>query len=227
MYSFRDRKLNIAILISASWHFVFMFTVAPVFISRDVKKNTTTIAFLGAILEKVAVVPEKALSLDKTSLMYKLKQAGEFNIERAGNTLASPVLSAKVSDVEANKEEIALPIEKSAVINVSSRKKDRLFIDLKGNMFAGEAKNRLVLYKPKLSKVYLFRYDFNSGYTVTVKFDISKDGFTERPECVLSSGSFVIDQAAIRYIRRWQFCPYYDETGASREALIRLNFSAL
>lgn len=227
MSLFKDRNLNIAILISASWHLLFMFAVTPVLISGNIKKNTTGISFLGSILEKVAVVPEKSFNLDKASFMHKLKQVGEIKSEPANSTLTPPEISGKVSGTELEKEIFMFSAEKGVVVNVYFKKKDKPLIDLKNSILTGEARNRLLLYRPELSKASTFPSDFNSDYTVGIKFNISEHGFVERPECILSSGSLVVDQAAIRYVRRWQFYPYDEEADERPEVTIRLNFNAL
>lgn len=227
MLLFKDRILNIALLISASWHAVFMFTVAPVLISGDIKKNATVIASLGAILEKVAVIQEKALDLDQTSFVRKLRQSDAIESVPARNALAQPEILDKAVDVSIEKETFVFFEEKGNVITLYSKKKDRRLLDFKNSMLRGEARNRMVLYRPRLPRPLVLPADFNSDYSAAIKFRISKEGFVERPECVLSSGSFTIDQTAIRYIRQWQFYPYHDETGAGQEASIRLNFNPL
>lgn len=227
MLLFKDRILNIAILVSASCHLVFMFTVTPVFVSGDFKKNNTAIAFLGAILEKVAAVPEKVLSPDRTSFIHRLKHANYADSAPGRTALAPPEISDKVSGAEVDKEEFMSSIDRGVMVSAHPRGKGRSLFGVKKSILEGEAKNRLVLYRPDLSRQPLFQSDFNSDYTVGVKFMISKDGLVETPERILSSGSFVVDQAAIRYIRRWQFYPYDDQAGRGQEALIRLNFSPL
>ncbi|MBU0759998.1 MAG: energy transducer TonB [Candidatus Omnitrophica bacterium] len=221
MLLLKDRYLNIAILVSASCHLVFMLMVTPVFISQDFKKNNTAIAFLGAILEKIVVVPDRA------SFIHKLKRVNYEEVDPVRTSLAAPEISGKVSGGEADKDDFAPSMDKGVAASTHSREKNRPLFSVKKNILEGEAKNRLVLYRPDLARQPVFRSDFNSDYTVGVKFIITKDGLVQNPECVLSSGSFVVDQAAIRYIRRWQFCPYYDERGAGQEALIHLNFNPL
>lgn len=227
MSFFKDRILNIAILISASCHLVFMFAFAPVFVSAGFKKNDTAIAFLGAILEKIAVVPDRVFSLDRSSFIHKLKRVNYEEAAPVRAALAAPEISAMVSGGEIDKDDFVPSMDKGVAASTHSREKDRPLFSVKKNILEGEAKNRLVLYRPDLTRQPVFGSDFNSDYTVGVKFIITKDGLVQNPECVLSSGSFVMDQAAIRYIRRWQFCPYYDERRAGQEALIRLNFNPL
>ena len=53
MTLFKDRVLNIAILVSALWHFVFIFSIKPVLPTGHILEHNTSIAFLGDILDSI------------------------------------------------------------------------------------------------------------------------------------------------------------------------------
>ena len=224
---FKDRNLNIALLVSVSWHLAFMFTVVPVFVSGDFKENSTAISFLGSILERVTVIPERPLTQGRGSFMRKLKHGNAADSKAVGDNLVLPEIEGKASGFTAEKESFVFFMEKTAMISSYSREKGTLLAGFKNSILSGEARNRLVLYRPSLPSPYELPSDFNSDYSIGIKFHISREGFVERPELVFSSGSFVIDRAAVRYIRQWQFYPYYGEDASGQGSVIRLNFNAL
>ena len=85
----------------------------------------------------------------------------------------------------------------------------------------GQARDRIIIYKPDLDKVTVLPSDFNSGFSANIKFRISKDGFVKYAECTTSSGNSEIDQLAIRYVRRWQFVPNLED---DQEGIVRVSF---
>jgi len=221
---FRDRNLNIAILLSASWHLICVFLVAPVHVSGNIRENSTRISFLGSILQKVAAVPEKPFSLDRVSLMQKIERArdadpGQLSLTRPENT-------SVVQRVESDKEGFVSFGDRHETIAFKAhyKKGKRPRIKFKDAAISGKAKNRVVLYKPDLPKVSFFTSYFSSNYNVGIRFEISRHGFVQRPECTVSSGSSEIDQMAIRYIRRWQFVPHGEGLEGGQEGAVRVSF---
>ena len=61
MILFKDRGLNIAILVSVLWHFLLIISVNPVFKTGHIMERDTSISFLGSILERVVLGEEKPL----------------------------------------------------------------------------------------------------------------------------------------------------------------------
>lgn len=221
MRLFRDRNLNIAILISASWHIICMFSITPILISGDIRENTTAISFLGSILEKVTAVRERPFSLDRVSMTQMIERTRD--IASGELSLTQPEASSKALSIKPDKEKIIFSESKykAEIPRTHYKSEERPRIRFKDVLVAGEALNRMVLYKPDLPKAFVFPSSFSSDYNVSIKFKISRYGFVENPECVISSGSSDIDQMAIRHIRRWQFVPQ-DEEG--QEGIIRISF---
>ena len=215
---FRDRDLNIAILVSVIWHFIWILLVTPVLMNGNAKMNATNISFLGSILENIVTIPEKPMELDKTSFMEKIERikdmiSGELN-------LGQPEAISKYNTAASDKEEFISSAKKDgpSILDLWRKKsRGRQAIEFKDVLIAGEARNRMVLYKPELPKSAIMLSDFESGYNVVVGFRISRHGFVENPECIVSSGSSEIDELSLRYIRRWQFVPH-DATPAGCRA---------
>jgi TonB family protein len=100
-------------------------------------------------------------------------------------------------------------------------KKETTKVDLSDFFIKGDAKDRIIMYKPDLDKVIEMPSDFNSDFSASVGFRISEDGFVKYAECVVSSGFPEIDQAAIRYVRKWQFVPNPKD---DQEGIVRVSF---
>ena len=225
MRLFKDRSLNIAMLVSMSWHLICIFLVAPILISGHIRDNSATVSFLGSILERVAPVPDKPFSLDKLYLMQKIERmsihSGEF-------TLPSPEPIPKVFSAKPDKAKVIFSGDryKQESFKMHYKKKQPLRIKFKNVLVSGEARNRELLYKPDLSNISIFPSCFSSDYNVDLRFKVSRDGFIESPECIVSSGSPEIDQMAVRYIRRWQFVPQDEGLKETQEGIVRVDFSS-
>lgn len=204
----KDRNLHIAILLSAACHLFFMFSVKPVFSVCHITRHNTSIAFLGGILERVMPGKEKPFTPGYISFennIDELKPDGPGFINK-----------------QPEKEEFLRPLADTGYSNLNIyRKSDIARINFSDLFIKGPAKDRIVIYKPDLDKALVLPSDFNSDFSANVKFRISKYGFVKYAECVISSGFSEIDQAAIRYIREWQFVP--DETD-NQEGVIRVRF---
>lgn len=220
----RDKNFNVAVVLSAACHLIFVFSVMPVLIPEDIKANSTKISFLGSILEKVVTVTERPFILDRVSMMQKIERMRA--IDSGKFSLTPPEAASKAIGVERDKEEIASFRGKYECL-ASKRhyiRQSRPRIRFKEDAITGEAADRAILYRPDLSKISIFPAWFGSDYNISIRFRISRHGFVERPECVVSSGSSEIDQMAIRYVRRWQFVPHEEGIGDVQEGIIRVSF---
>lgn len=206
---FKDRSLNIALLISASWHLVCIFSINPVLLPEHMTQRQVVISFLGSILEKV----------DQVSLLYNTDKL---------NTLDSVSPLIKENEdmsgfimVESPKEQLSFP---SPVYNPVSfgiaHKKEAPEIKMSNFLIKGEAKDRPVLYRPDLPKIFILPSDFNTDYIAYIRFKVSRYGFIKQAECITSSGSSEADQLALRYIRKWQFAPSLQD---NQEGMIRVS----
>lgn len=215
MRLFRNRNLNIAILISTSCHVLFAFSIAPVLTSSGIKKNSTDICFLGSILEKITTIPDKSFNLQK-----------ENDITPKVVSLRLPQGLSKSKSFESDKESAQgfKDDNKKSGFKLYYKKKPKVRIRFKGLLVSGAARNRKLLYKPDLPVKRILPTEFNSDSSTTVRFNISRHGFVETPECIRSSGSSEVDQMALRYIRKWQFTPLEISQEASQEGMVRLVF---
>lgn len=220
-----DRNLKIAILISASWHFAFMIFVSPVIVSGNIRKNATAISFLGSILERVAVVPERPLNLDRSYFMQHIENTAADTVNKPD--LVQPKMIPKSVDTEPDKEEFVFYENKKepSASDLHSEKKYKHIIEFSDVMVGGDAKNRMILFNPDLPRVVIFYSDFDFNYRVTVRFKISEHGFVKAPECVISSGLPEVDQVALRYIRKWQFMPDTESPGRLIEGFASINLA--
>ena len=209
------------------WHLVCIFSIYPILAIGYFRKNSTTISFLGSILEKVIAIPEKVLDLNRFTLIQsdldRDKNIGQMELD-----LILPENAAKADDIQAEKEKFALPKDKDSPVALTRhyRNKESLHFYFKDFLVTGEAKHRILLYKPDLSNIPVFLSSFGNGssYNVSVRFTVSKHGFVERPECLISSGSSEIDRMAIRYVRKWQFVPYYEGEKDGQEGIVQVTF---
>ncbi len=218
---FKNSTLNIAMIISASWHLICIFSIAPIFATADIKQTSATVSFLGSILEQVVATPEKTLALDDFSMARPTEEAGGKAFK-----LNEPKPIDKVSTLRTEKEEPVFSLgRRDDVAKIHYQKKGKMRIGLKRAdvSISGEVENRMLLYSPELPRVSFFPSRFDSDYNVTVKFKVSRHGFVENPECILSSGAPSIDQMAMRYVRKWQFMP--SDTHEAHEGMVRIRFS--
>jgi len=176
---------------------------------------------------KVVAVPEKSLGLDEVSFMQKIERKGD--IGSRGLALVPPLAVPKSVSIQPDKGRSVFPGEKfkdiASRVHYGERKKR--MVRFKDALVAGPAKNRIVLYRPGLPKASLLPSDFNFDYKVIIGFRISRHGFIESPECLLSSGSPHIDELAIRHIRGWQFMPLDEGLGSPPEGIVRVNLDVL
>jgi len=208
MLLFKDRVLNIAILISALWHFLFIFSVKPVFSTSHITEHNTSIAFLGDILEKIMPENEKYFIPDYSNLKNKINE-----LEPSG--------SGFISMKPEKKEFLYSSGDRSSLNFKIYHKKEIARVNFSDFFIRGSAKDRIIMYKPNLDKSTVLPSDFNSDFSANIRFKISKDGFVEYAECITSSGFPEIDNAAIRYVRKWQFVPALDD---DQEGIARVNF---
>ncbi len=223
MQLLKDRNLNIAMFISASWHLICILFVAPVLISSNIKGDVTTISFLGSILDRVIAISEKQLILKEypiTQFLEPSQEQGSIYIK-----LAQPITFSKDLPEISDKEKSIMSWDKykERAGKVHYSDKERPKIRFRDILVMGAAKNRMLLYRPGAPDKYFIPYYFSSDFSVTIKFKISRHGYVKSTECIASSGFPSIDQGIMRYLRRWQFVP--DER--EQEGLIRLSSERL
>ena len=208
MLLFKDRYLNIAILVSVLWHCLLIISVNPVFKTGHIMKHDTSISFLGSILERVVPGEEKPLMsgyVPKENKIDKLEPG-----------------KADFINAEPEKIDFFYYSDTSNFFNLNTyRKKDAARASFSDFFIKGEARDRMIIYKPDLDKVTVLPSDFNSDYSATIKFKISSEGFVKYTECIISSGFPEIDRAATRYVRKWQFVPSPED---DQEGIIRVSF---
>jgi TonB family protein len=221
---FKNRNLNMAILVSFFWHFVFMLSFSPVLLSPQFKKNSTTISFLGSILEQAVTVQDKNFRLSGFSRSHKIERTGGDVSEKL--ILMPPEKMSREVSPRQDKEKIAFAENKGETPDIGSLNKDKKksVLGFENINVSGSARNRKLLYKPEWEKVPVFSSYLNSDYSVRIRFKISKHGVVENPECVLSSGFSEIDERAIRYIRKWQ---YVSQDKGEDEGTVHIDFSRL
>jgi len=226
MQLFKDKELNIAMLISASCHLICIFSIMPILVTGVVKKNKTIVSFLGSILEKVSAIPERQFSLQGFSNDQNREIYQHVGLETLD--LTPPKNISEILSIRPDKEKSILSEKKHsiAISHIHHSKKKTSKIEFKDFNIIGQAKNRTVLYKPPMPMLPVLDSYFSSDYSVSIRFRVSGHGFIEQPECIVSSGSSEVDSIAIRYIRKWQFVPYYEEKDIAQEGIIRLSFDA-
>ena len=216
MFLFKDRNLNIAIFISFSCHLVCMLSVTPVIISQNIRTDYGTVSFLGSILE----------SLGKSYFVQDFEGLEARSSQEV--SLGAPRAITKSRSVAPDKKEFVFSEDKAipALFKLHYKEKHKRKIKFSDIWIAGGVKGRTVLYKPPLPKATLLDSDFDINHEAVVRFRISRHGFVENPECVISSGSSKIDQMAIRYIRGWQFASDDEEVHRATEGSVRIRFTA-
>jgi len=200
--------------------------ISPTLLSGGVKENYTSVSFLGSILERISAVPEKPFTLDRVFLIQKIKRLRE--VPSRELNLTPPQGLLRVQNPQPEKEKFLFYENKlnAMVLKTDYKRKRRPRIRFEHAVLTGEAKNRILLYKPRLYMMSIFPFYFSSDYNATVRFRISKHGFVERPECMVSSGSSSIDRLAVKYVRSWQFVPSGEEVEREQEGVVRVDFDA-
>ncbi|MCX5693198.1 MAG: energy transducer TonB [Candidatus Omnitrophica bacterium] len=209
MVFLKDRNLNIAILISVLWHFLCIFSFNPVLLTGNIREHKTSISFLGDILESVIPGNEKPFTLASVSMEHRIDKLEPV---KAGFINTRPEKKDFSYSLADNRGSLKLGVY---------RKKETARVNFSDFFIKGDAKDRIVMYKPDLDKVTALPSDFNSDFNASIEFRISKDGFVKYAECVASSGFPEIDQAAIRYVRKWQFVPNLED---DQEGIVRVSF---
>ncbi|MFH1783197.1 MAG: TonB family protein [Candidatus Omnitrophota bacterium] len=213
------RELKISLIISFSFHLIGMLAVVPVLTPERVRTYSTEISFLGSILERVSIAQSRYPILD-------IKEIG-LGADKRSIEFSKPEALGKVKE-ELGKEE-ALRLQDTRedfIVSMHYKKeKDRFRIKFDGLIIKGEAKNRLLLYKPDISGRAFNLSTFDRDYHVNIRFKISRHGLVEQPECMISSGSSYIDRFAIQYVRKWQFVPLHENSDAFQEGVVRLSFT--
>ncbi|PIV39626.1 MAG: hypothetical protein COS29_01630 [Candidatus Omnitrophica bacterium CG02_land_8_20_14_3_00__42_8] len=210
MIFLKDRNLNIAILISVFWHFFCIFLFNPALATGNIREYKTSISFLGDILGNVIARDEKPFAA----------------VSRGQVTC--PILD-KFEPIEAGfintqpeKKDFFYPMDNRSSLNLSVyHKKESVRVNFSDFFIRGNARDRIITYKPDLDKITVLPSDFSSDFSSSVKFRISKYGFVKYAECVVSSGFSEIDQAAIRYVREWQFVSNPED---DQEGIVRVSF---
>lgn len=212
---FKDRALNIAILISASWHLVCVLAVAPVLLPQRPARGHAAISFLGSILENVNPLKEAPSAPKRVLSGVSAKEIA----------LGQPDLLSDIRGAEQEKDEspIGAAGYRDAADFKAGFRKEQPEIKLSDLMLKGEARDRAVLYKPELKKADVLPSDFNSDYAMNIMFKISREGFVKEPQCVISSGAPEIDRIGMRYIRGWRFMPSEKD---NQEGVIRISLEA-
>lgn len=186
---------------------MWFFLISPVILPEHIKQKNITISFLGSILEKVEIAGDHLQSI-RNIAGVSLPQ----NIQNTFEDVEKEPSKEQLSVIKDRYEEGFCSF---------GRKNESQTIRFHDFLVKGEAKNRLILYKPEISKISVLPSDFRSYYTITLRFKISRHGLIKDPECLISSGSPEIDKLAISYIRKWQFVPGRD----GEEGIVRLSFN--
>lgn len=139
MLLFKDRYLNIAILVSVLWHCLLIISVNPVFKTGHIMKHDTSISFLGSILERVVPGEEKPLMsgyVPKENKIDKLEPG-----------------KADFINAEPEKIDFFYYSDTSDFFNLNTyRKKEAARVSFSDFFIKGEARDRMIIYKPDLDK---------------------------------------------------------------------------
>lgn len=220
MILLKDKNLSIAILASVLWHGMVMFSFAPVIKIGHMKSYDTSIAFIGDILERIVPGNEKAFTLEEVSLITRTDKLDSIDSKKLGPAQPYPILDFIM--LEPKKGQFLYSSDERMPLGLKIyNRKELARVQFSNFFMKGEARDRIIIYKPDLDKVSVLPSDFSSDFNVSVKFTISKYGFVKAVECVTSSGFMEIDQAALRYVRKWQFVPAISD---NQEGVVRVSF---
>jgi len=102
--------------------------------------------------------------------------------------------------------------------------------DSAASEISGEAKNRLVLFKPPFPdyRVAVSTHHKDSvpiSYNVRLRLVIAKDGTVKTADTLQTSGYPDIDLIAIRYVKKWKFISLKpDQTQEDQEGIVQIAF---
>ncbi len=185
-----------------------MFSIKPVFPVSNITRHNTSIAFLGDILENIIPWDKKPFIPGHVSMDNKMDKI-------------QPVEAGFVHIQPQDKESLYLLSSLNPAGLNAGRKKETGRVNFPDFFIKGKARDRIVIYKPELEKITALPSDFSSGFSVNVRFRISKYGYIKYAECITSSGDTEIDQAAVRYVRKWEFVQSAED---NQEGVVRISF---
>jgi TonB family protein len=193
------------------------------------KHYTTTISFLGSILETVSVSQDRAYPMhDRGPFFEKLRKIDEFVFELPPPAFTAPVPGGIISSGTPEKKiSYRLPVDERPYPGRAVREKTYSPAEaLREDMLVRREKDEgMVLYRPELEHLPFFLSDFLSSCVVEVKFTVTPSGTVMRPECVRSSGIPEVDEDAIRNIRQWQYYPAPQSFAMPGEFVVKLHMT--
>ncbi len=218
---FRDRALNLAILISAIWHLFFFCAITPIFITPGFKSyGRILVSYLGAVLSGVS--PENQGFKKNFDMDTKSGGFVEINLSR-------PQVDSKPIDFEREDDVIYgkrfVEFKKVPSKGHSLNDSDEIPKTPQLAIVEGEAKKRELLYKPLLPTYARLLSAEEMQYEVRLRFFISYNGEVLNVEKVISSGSAMIDEIAYNYVKGLKFIPLPSERSSGLdEGVIAIRF---
>jgi len=235
---FRDKPFNKAFLISVAWHLFIMFGVTIVVLPVNFQLGkTSTVSFLGPILEKTAFEimlnqkarPRKAqyrhsMHFDESFLIAAKNELEDLKIGTLFLSNKRRKLKVSARDILGSYK--FTPSFFHAGAQGTEKKKAASSQELSRQDFIikGPLADREILFRPSQPNIStMIDYDRDS-FKVEVRLKVLADGTVEEVSLLASSGYPDVDLEAINYMKGFKFSPVdRDKEKNSESSRVRLN----
>lgn len=220
----REFSVSKALLISALAH-LLLFAMVTVVVEPLVKSTFyPRVAFLGSILSRESVSPERLPSKEGEWVegasyalwpkSARIKEIALFKIKRASPAKKFPMRPELTSRKSRRQPEYSG--REVGFFRLRARKENRGT----ANISWGYPYQRDILYQPSLPEYHLWVDRTGGNFSLELEFLVSPQGRIARVKKLTSSGFSEIDAQVVRYLKKWQFVP----SPAEQWGRVKLNF---
>lgn len=217
---FRNKPFNIALLISLSWHLLCMLCITIVVLPANFQMSkTSTVSFLGPILEKTAF-----------EMMLPKKSPSRHPLYRKHMHVDDSLLASTRTGVEKVRFESFFTQDKRKGLRVSAKdlfgqfkfippfRRTGVDVQQRGTrtrqdawqkdiFIEGPLADQEILFKPELPAIAQQLDRGQDSFSVELRFKVIPDGTVDDVSLLASSGYPDIDLVAISYIKGFRFSP--------------------
>jgi len=207
---FKDRPFNIFLLISLSWHILWISAVAIITVPTGLPvADYTKVYFLGPILEETAFELMLEESGMRVETLYRKpllpKYAFEIEVDTHKDEFAKPAFDFDRSlELRFSPKEVIR--EKKLITPYFFKEGLSSFRQVPA--FESPIKRRPVIFRPdKIPAVPRRITADGESFRVQLEFTVTPEGGVGKVKPVISSGNPQIDMIGMEYLKRWRFAP--------------------
>lgn len=216
---FRDKTLNVAFLISVSWHIfcMFCFTIVMLPAGFPIHK-ISNVSFLGPILEKTAfelMLEKKAqfkqtsyrdiMNLNNVFLSHNEGALDKMKLDNSFLKTEGDEANVSANDLFGNFKVVPPFFQASLAGQETPPQQPPIYAHGEDLVIEGPLASTEILFKPEAPVVTKRIEVGQESFAVELKFKSSSAGKVEEAVLSASSGYPDVDMAAINYIKGFQF----------------------